>query len=390
MMHIFINALAASAGGGLTYVRNVIPQLARRDDVRATVLLVPRLRREMPVSSNIAFLEQEDSRGMLRRAWFEQRAVREMIRGSKADVLLSTGNFSLWNPGVPQILLSRNSLYTSQDFLADLRRRGEHRMRLETQIKGVLARWSIRAADRVVAPSEAFAEELRRWTGKPVACIHHGFDPGAFAGDGSPLPEAIRQKLEPAGDALKLLFVSHYNYYRNFETLIRAMLLIKQQTHPRRVKLFLTCRLAPGSNPGRYNPEAEAALVRDLSLSDDVVQLDAIPYPLLHHVYKAADIYVTPAYAESFAHPLVEAMFSRLPIVASDLPVHQEICGAAGLFFSRYSPEELAQRVCEVARSPRLAAGLTQNGVARAAQFSWKLHVESIISMARSLAGAGT
>jgi hypothetical protein len=38
MMDIFINAFAASAGGGLTYVRNIIPWLGKLD-VRATVLL---------------------------------------------------------------------------------------------------------------------------------------------------------------------------------------------------------------------------------------------------------------------------------------------------------------------------------------------------------------
>lgn len=390
MIRIFINALAASAGGGLTYVRNVVPHLVARDDVHATVLLVPRLRQEFQSCANVTFIEREESGGALRRAWFEQHGVRELVRHSGAEVLLSTGNFSLFRPGVPQILLSRNSLYTSRDFVADLRRRGEHGLLRETQLKGVFAKLSIQVADRVVAPSEAFAEELRQWTGKPVGCIHHGFDPKAFCRDSSPLLGALRYQLECGGDALKLLFVSHYNYYRNFETLIRALPLIKKELHPRRVKLFLTTRLAPGSNPGRYNPEAAAALINELALSEDVVELDSVPYPFLHYVYNAADIYVTPAYAESFAHPLVEAMFSGLPVVASDLPVHREICGEAGSYFQRFAADGLAQRVCEVVSSPRLAAEHSQKGVERAALFSWKLHVERIVSLAKNLVSAGT
>ena len=38
-MHLFINSLAASAGGGLTYIRNVLPHLAARPDLRVTVVI---------------------------------------------------------------------------------------------------------------------------------------------------------------------------------------------------------------------------------------------------------------------------------------------------------------------------------------------------------------
>jgi glycosyltransferase involved in cell wall biosynthesis len=154
---------------------------------------------------------------------------------------------------------------------------------------------------------------------------------------------------------------------------------------PREVRLFLTCKLAPGENPGAYRPESAAALVRELGLSDEIVELNSVPYRLLHHVYEAADIYVTPAYAESFAHPLVEAMSSGLPVVASNLPVHQEICAAAAVYFQRFSPSELANRVCEVAHSSELAAQLAQRGLERAAEFNWGIHVERILSLASGL-----
>jgi glycosyltransferase involved in cell wall biosynthesis len=349
------------------------------------VLVDPRLRRELQTSPTVAFVERETSSQTVLRYWFEQSSVRELIRNSEANVLLSAGNFALWNSPVPQILLSRNSLYTSRDFLDDLRTRGEYRLWIETQVKGAFAKWSIDAADLAVAPSEAFAEDLRQWTGKPVVAVHHGFDPAAFVRDQSALPDEIRQKLNSAGDALRLLFVSHYNYYRNFETLIRAVPLIKRALQPRQLRLFLTCKLDPGANPGTYRPGAAGTLVRELGLHPEIVELGSVPYQLLHHVYKAADIYVTPAYAESFAHPLVEAMSSGLPVVASDLPVHREICGSAAAYFHRFSPQELAERVLEVAQSPELSAQLIQAGAERSAAFSWRQHVNRIISLAGQL-----
>jgi glycosyltransferase involved in cell wall biosynthesis len=385
MMHLFINALAASAGGGITYVRNLVPQFAARAGVKATVLLDARLRSELQTSPDVTFVERNISSRTVFRYYFEQSAVRDLIRDSGANVLLSAGNFALWNSPVPQILLSRNSLYTSRDFSADLRSRGEYRLWLDTRIKGVFAKWSIRAADLVVAPSAAFADDLRQWTGKSVTAVHHGFDRAAFVRDQSPLSAEILQKLNSCSDALRLLFVSHYNYYRNFETLIRALPLIKQELKPRKLRLLLTCKLHAGANPGAYRPEAAAALVRGLGLTEEVVELGSVPYQLLHQVYRAAHIYVTPAYAESFAHPLVEAMSSGLPVVASDLPVHREICGSAAVYFGRFSPQELAQRVLEVSQAAELKAQLVQAGAERSKVFSWSDHLDRIVSLAGEL-----
>jgi glycosyltransferase involved in cell wall biosynthesis len=385
MIHLFMNALAATAGGGLTYVRNVIPQIAARDDAVATVLLDAGLRREFQTQPNIEFLEWEGPCRPALRFWLEQRMVRKLALRSGAGVLLSAGNFAVWNSPLPQILLSRNSLYTSRDFDRDLRSRGETRLWLDNRLKAQFAKWSIHAADRVVAPSQSFADELQRWTGVPISAIHHGFDRDTFLRDHSPLPDGMRRKLEGTGGALRLLFVSHYNYYRNFETLIRALPLIRRKLAPRPVRLFLTCKLAPGANPGAYRTEQAAALVRELKLSEEVVELDSVPYSLLHHVYRSADIYVTPAYAESFAHPLVEAMSSGLPVVASDLPVHREICGEAGVYFQRFSPEELAQRILAVAGSSELAGRLGRAGMVRASAFSWKRHLDQILSLAREV-----
>lgn len=382
-MRLFINSLAASAGGGLTYIRNVVPQLAATPDLQATIALSSGLRKEFREFRNIDFIEI-DGRAS-RRLWYEQSTLPGLIRSCRADVLLSTGNFALRRPGVPQILLSRNSIYTSADFYRDLRARREYRIWLDTHIRAALARRSILWADCTVAPSQAFAAELHRWTGKPIHAIHHGFDREAFFRDPTPLAAAVQQQLERADGAIHLLFVSHYNYYRNVETLIRALPLLRHSLPGRAVRLFLTCNLRAGENPGSYKPRGAAKLVRELGVSDMVVELGAIPYGQLHLLYRQANVYVTPAYTETFAHPLVEAMASGLPIVASDLAVHREICGEAAVYFQRFSAPELAERIAEVVQSSDLASQLSRAGGHRSNAFSWRRHVDELISLARNL-----
>jgi glycosyltransferase involved in cell wall biosynthesis len=379
MIRLFINGLAASAGGGLTYLRNVIPHLARRVDAETTVLLNPAFRREFGELPNIFFVENLESYGAPRRFIREQTTLPKLIRRSGAQVLISAGNFALWNSPVPQILLSRNSLYTSVDFYRDLRSRREYRMWLDTRLKSMFARRSIGWADCTVAPTRSFADELKLWTGIDVIPIYHGFDHDLFFRDRPPLPKEVRQKLDATVDSLRLLFVSHYTYYRNFETLMRALPVLKAALAPRKLRLILTCEFRPSDG---YRTDLAAALLRRLDVGTEVIQLGSVPYRSLNHLYRACDVYVTPAYTETFAHPLVEAMASGLPVVASDLAVHREICGSAALYFPRFSSNELAQRVLEVVSSAAVSTQLAEKGKQRAKCFSWSKHVDEIVALA--------
>jgi glycosyltransferase involved in cell wall biosynthesis len=322
--------------------------------------------------------------GATGRFLWEQTYLRELVRASTADVLMSAGNFALWRSPVPQILLSGNCLYTCPDFYRDLLARRAYRMWLDTRMRGFFARRSVRWADCTVAPSETFAETLQRWAGGKVVGIHHGFDREIFFEDNAGLPSAIREQMDVGADLLRLIFVSHYNYYRNFETVLRALPYIKERLGARRVQLVLTCKLNEKKS-GYYRAQTACALIRRLEISDEVVELGAVPYSVLQHVLRACHIYVTAAYAETFAHPLVEAMACGLPIVASYLPVHREICGAAAVYFPRFSPDMLAARVIELDQSSALRKKLSDAALRRSRDFSWRDHLDRIVELARSL-----
>ena len=230
---------------------------------------------------------------------------------------------------------------------------------------------------------------LRKYAGAPVEVIYHGFDQETFCADAAPLPGDVQDKLDSTRDAIRLLFVSHYNYYRNFETLFQALPLLRKAMGGRRVLLVLTCNLRSEDNPGPYGTERAASLIRKLGIADQVLELGAIPYRQLHHLYRQCDIYVTPAYTETFAHPLVEAMASGLAVVASDLPVHREICGDAAVYFPRFSPQALAECVVRVHQSEALTKRLAEAGLKRSREFSWRTHVECLVRLAKDLVNPG-
>ena len=388
MIHLFLNGLGASAGAGLTYIYNVVPILSAMPDVRTTLALQPHLRHQFEALPKVTLADARVASAATIRFWFEQRDLPELIRKTGADVLISAGNFALRKSPVPQILLSGNSLYVSADFYRDLRRRNAYGLWLDTQIRGLFAKKSVQWADCTVAPTRAFADQLQGWTGRKVVAVHHGFDQQMFFRDESPISEDIRRQLDASGPYLKLLFVSHYNYYRNFETLFRAIPLIRNQLNGRKLRLFLTCKLEPDKNPGSYKTALAADLIARLGIRDEVVELGAVPYDQLHRLYRSCDIYVTPAYTETFAHPLVEAMANGLPIVASDLAAHREVCGPAAVYFEKFAPDQCAERICDLASHRDLAPKLSVLGKEQATNFSWSRHIDDLLAIARRLVSA--
>ena len=387
MIRLLVRAATASAGGGLTYLRNVVPLLADKTDVQLVLLATPDVCNEFSSLSGVIFATAPKGRlGSSAIHLAEQIASHRLIHLHSVDLVLSTGNFALARCPVPQILLTRNALYTSRDFARDLRTRGDALLWLDTVWKSWLAKWSVQNADRVIAPSRAFAAEVEQWTGRHVDTIYHGFDSNKFFSDTTPLPHHVTEQLERSAGALKLLFVSHYNYYRNFETLFQALALAKKRLG-RPVRLLLTCTLEPTANPGPYQTSRAACLVKKLGIEDDLVQLGAIPYAQLQHLYRACDLYVTPAYAETFAHPLMEAMASGLPVLASNIPVHREICDRVALYFPAFSAAELADLIVKLAGASDLRRRLREYGLERAAEFSWKRHVDELIAVGKTMVG---
>ena len=387
-MHIFINALGASAGAGLTYLRNVIPQFARVPGLTITLAAQSGVKLNFEAFENVDVLSPAGRVNVARRFWFEQRELAACIKKTKADVLLSTGNFAVRRSPIPQILLSGNSLYVSSDFYRDLKFRRNYSILVNTLIRGFVAKRSVAWADCTVAPSEAFAQDLHRWTGREISVVHHGFDRETFFCAGKRLPNEVEEKLRKTEGSLRLLFVSHYNYYRNFETLLRSLPLIQEQLPNLKVKLFLTCKLEPGKNPGTYDPTFAARLIRELGIREMVEELGAIPYDCLQYLYRACDLYVTAAYTETFAHPLVEAMASGLPVIASDLGVHREVCEDAALYFPPFECGVLAKRVVTIAARPDVRSRLVQAGAGRSGAFSWSQHVSDLLKIAEQLCRA--
>jgi glycosyltransferase involved in cell wall biosynthesis len=99
-------------------------------------------------------------------------------------------------------------------------------------------------------------------------------------------------------------------------------------------------------------------------------------------LYRDSDLFVFPSIAESFGHPLVEAMASGLPILASDIPVCREICGEAAIYFDPFNAKSLAEAIVHLEKDITLRKRLGEAGRRRAeSKFNWADHVDRLVHL---------
>jgi glycosyltransferase involved in cell wall biosynthesis len=117
--------------------------------------------------------------------------------------------------------------------------------------------------------------------------------------------------------------------------------------------------------------EVRRFVADDPALRTRVVLAGEVSDGLLATLYPAALAVVTPAFAEGFGLPAVEAMACGTPVLSSAHGAVPEIIGDAGLLFEPDVPESIATAIARIATDAPLRRVLGQRGLARAAQFSW-------------------
>ena len=322
-MKLLVNAIHAKAGGGVTYLLNLLPRLEGFD---THVLMSPAQTALEPLASCATLHRTPMPAGLFSLLLWEQLRVPAIFRRLGADVLLSPANYGP--------LAVRRQVLVMQNALSVGRVEKRWRQRLYWRALSAMTRLSRHAARGAIAVSDFIARE----TGGTV--VPHGVAP-IFTPD----PGAARQDF--------VLAVADLYVQKNLEALFAA---------------GLSARILVVG--GEVNAAYAAGLKR--RAPPNVTFLGRIPPEELVALYRHCAVFVFPSTVESFGMPLLEAMACGAPIACARAAAMPEIAGDSALYFDPADPSDLRRAVQLLLDDPERARALGEAAATRAQEFTWE------------------
>ena len=365
-VRVLINALHARSGGGVTYLRNVLPRLGADPGLEVHLCLHESQLDAFP--DPVAGVRPHAARfrdGFTRRLVWEQTALPLLARRLCAEVTFSPANFGPLLAPAPVVLL-RNAVAVGES---------ETRVskRLYWKALGAMTWVSLLRCRRAIAVSsyarDALTRRLPPSVARRVEVVYHGVDPNFSP----PPPGQEREDF--------LLAVSDLYIQKNLHRLLDALAIVRREFP--RISLWI----AGGALDADYARTLRRT-VAERDLGGHVRFLGHVPAWELADLYRRCALFVFPSLVETFGNPLVEAMASGAPIVSSDAAVMPEVLGDAALFFDPRDTPVMAERIAAALRDGDLRRRLGAGARARARHFSWdetaRRTIGVLLSCARS------
>lgn len=363
---VLINALHARTGGGVTYLRNMLPLMARDERLRVHVCLHEDQEDVLPTDlENINYHYQRYPRGFWRVLIREQLDLPRLARRLAADATFSPANYGPFRAR-NHVVMARNAV--SVGFV-------ERRpLKLAYWMLLYAATFiSFAGSKKVIAVSEYARRGIEKaffgMFSNRLVIVPHGVE-DTFLNS---------EPVEHRDDFL--LAVSDIYVQKNFTSLVRALSIVHGEFPG------LTLKVAGRPVDDDYFSRLKM-LIHDLGLDEHVEFLGHVESEELRKLYLECGVFVFPSTVETFGNPLVEAMACGAPIASSNSAAMPEVLGDAARYFDPYKVEEIAATLLDLYEHEDKRIELSRRARERAKAFSWKSTLERTVDVILGHTGA--
>lgn len=231
-------------------------------------------------------------------------------------------------------------------------------------------RYACRRADRIIAISRQTRADLMTYYRVPserISVVYQGCDETFARMLNRETVEAVRRKygLPPR----YLLNVSTVEERKNQLVLLRALPLLPADVHV----VLVGRRTAFQERLERY--------VRERELQSRVHICNGVPQADLPALYQGCALFVYPSWYEGFGIPVLEALRSRVPVIAATGSCLEEVGGEAACYCPPQDADGLAATVNRLLASPDEVRWRVEAGIRQAGKFSGSAIAEDLMNV---------
>lgn len=364
-MKIAINTTSAVAGGGVTYIKNLLTYLSKLNTHHQFLILTTLKGKETfyfqhPDFQFLSF--RIPSKSSLLRILWEQLILPSFLKKKCVDVLFSPGNICPLFSTIPNVVMIQNLAPFNDTIINAERRIQKYRLKL---LK-LLTIASIKRAKKVIFISKKAIRDMKELglSLKHAHLIYHGKNDDLFHNN---LDQNKKQRIVNKYNLDKfILYVSNIHRYKNFFELVKAFSIICNKID-NEIKLVLAGRCFDYS----YYDEM-MRFIRQKRIEERVLFLGEIPYNELPFLYTSCLLFVYPSTCENCPNILIEAMACSAPILASNMEPMPEICADAAVYFDPMDSSAMADVLLETIMDKSLLSVLKVKSLKRVKYFSWE------------------
>lgn len=230
---------------------------------------------------------------------------------------------------------------------------------------------SIKHADIIITVSESVKSELiKEFSIDPNKCIVTPIPPNEVYSQKTDIN--IHQKYKIPTDNY-ILFTGNQEPRKNLPILIEAY-----RKLPDAIKNTHCLVLVGGL--GWKDRQIQHALKEALESGEKIITTGYVDQMDLLSFYQKASVFVLPSLYEGFGMPMLEAMASGCPVIASDIPVLRETGGSAALYADPHSADDFCRQIMTILSSSNVSMQLTIQAKDHLNDFSWDKNVETILN----------
>jgi glycosyltransferase involved in cell wall biosynthesis len=177
------------------------------------------------------------------------------------------------------------------------------------------------------------------------------------------------------------LYLGSAEKRKNLEILVRAWARAQKELGSMNTRLVVVARFPP---PDALYPDIPL-LARELGLADEILFVPEVAEEDKPALYRASLAFCMPSRYEGFGLPVVEAMASGSPVLASSATSLAEVVGEGGRLLSPDHVGLWADAICDVAASERAREALIARGLKQASRFSWDQTAKDTVGVYRQV-----